>query len=183
MANRVLASWIAILSLTPLPTDVVAQQGKIKVDGCARLARAVYAEVSAYTSGNLFQAGPWRIDGGDGDIAICRHAAKTVSRAFGAAMSAAGVRVHWGQGGSTAPTTAYCSAGYLYHCYPETYVASPVNSGGEVALVRLAWQRVAAAVMDDMYNPWSSDEVRFRDDDLKLRIGLSLRMVRFQRQR
>jgi hypothetical protein len=40
-----------------------------------------------------------------------------------------------------------------------------------------SWTIVSEAVMSDMYNPFSSDIVSFRYDDLKLRLGLSLRSI------
>jgi hypothetical protein len=43
--------------------------------------------------------------------------------------------------------------------------------------VQNSWSAVMQSVMREMYNPISSDEVRFRDDDLRLRLGLSLRSL------
>ena len=43
--------------------------------------------------------------------------------------------------------------------------------------VESSWVVVSKATMDDMYNPLSSDIVSFRADDLKLRLGLSLRSI------
>ena len=62
-------------------------------------------------------------------------------------------------------------------CYPDRYPLSSLASSTDSMLVQKSWAAVSQAVMREMYNPMSSDEVRFRDNDLKLRLGLSLRSV------
>ena len=157
-------------------SPVVAQPMPIAVDGCAKLARLVYAEVSAaaiYGAGN---SGPWLIEIGQGEISVCSHVAKTVSQAFTSAMMSAGLEVSWRRDAYDAPPEPghYCLSGYLSQCYPnQSPPLSNSTYSANDSLVQESWAVVARAVMREMYNPFSSDEVRFRDNDLKLRLGLS----------
>lgn len=180
MAKRIFSVLLISLVAGNAVAQSRAQPIPVAVDGCAKLARVVYAEVSAaaiYGPGN---AGPWVIDQGLGDIAVCAHVAKTVSQAFTAAMLSAGMEVSWYRDDFGGPPDRgdFCLSGFLSQCYPNQ---SPplLNSsyGANDALVRNSWAVVSQAVMREMYNPFSSDEVRFRDNDLKLRIGLSLRSI------
>jgi hypothetical protein len=175
-----MAKWIFALlansAMVGLPhQDVHAQTMPISVDGCAKLARVIYDEVSSaalYGPGN---SGPWLIDIGQGDISICTHTAKTVSRAFSSAMMSAGITVNWQRYGRDPGD--FCLSAFLSQCYPIRYPLESSSIGVSSVLVSQSWTIVSRAVMQEMYNPISSDEVRFRDDDLKLRLGLSLRSV------
>jgi len=71
----------------------------------------------------------------------------------------------------------YCRRGFLSRCNPECNPnsASTFNSASKKVLK--SWTIVSKAVISDMYNPISSDIVSFRYDDLKLRLGLSLRSI------
>ncbi len=180
MAKRIFAVLLLPVLATGATGPVAAQPIPITVDGCAQLARVVYAEVSAaaiYGPGN---SGPWLIDIGRGDIAVCTNVAKTVSQAFTSAMTSAGMQVSWRRDYfDTRPDPGdYCLSGFLSQCYPNVSppLSNSINSGND-ALVQKSWAVVSDAVMREMNNPFSSDEVRFRDNDLKLRLGLSLRSV------
>lgn len=159
--------------------DARAQGMSVSVDGCAKLARVIYAEVSAATIYGPGRSGPWLIDLGQGDISVCTHAAKTVSQAFTSAMLSAGLSVSWQQDDrDDIPDRGhYCLSAFLSQCYPDRYPLTSIASSADSMLVQKSWAVVSQAVMREMYNPISSDEVRFRDSDLKLRIGLSLRSV------
>jgi len=171
MAKRIFAALITVL-LLPV-TQSYAQPAALAVDGCARLARVVYAEVAAAAVYGPGRSGPWIIDSGQGDIAVCTHTARTVSRAFTSAMSSAGIDVSWVSG--DAGNGDYCWSGFLSQCYPDRERSSYSAVGRGAVFVQKSWLLVSQSVMREMFNPFSSDEVRFRDEDLKLRLGLALR--------
>tara|TARA_R110002096_G_scaffold65006_1_gene158265 strand:- start:40314 stop:40859 length:546 start_codon:yes stop_codon:yes gene_type:complete len=176
MAKRI----FAVFSLLPLwlllLTAVQAQASPISVDGCAKLARVVYSEVAAAAIYGPTRAGPWTINPGHGDVEICEHTARTVSRAFTSAMASAGITVTWGPDRDRSGD--HCLSGKIEECYPRRDRPGIYDDAHAAALVPRTWVIVSQAVMREMYNPYSSDEIRFRDDDLKLRIGLALRSVR-----
>ena len=160
------------MALVCLLVSGTATAEAIKIDGCAELARIVYDEVQSSVLHGPAGAGPWYINPGQGEIHVCRTAARTVSRAFTLAAQSAGLTVDWDErrGGGR-----YCLSGFLSQCYPGTRSLS--GSVGGYSPLGPIWLRVSQAVMSEMYNPYSSDEVRFRTDDLRLRLGLSLRSI------
>ncbi len=175
MAKRIFAALISALVLGLATPQTQAQLSPIEVDGCARLARVVYSEVSAAAVYGPNRAGPWSITLGQGELSVCGHTAKTVSQAFTSAMLSAGIDVSW-PSDNTDPGD-YCLSHYLSQCYPDRNRVSYSMNGADAAFVQKSWSVVSQSVMREMYNPFSSDEVRFRDDDLKLRLGLSLRSI------
>lgn len=175
MAKRMFAVLISALVLGLATPQTQAQLSPITVDGCAELARVIYAEVSAAAVYGTNMSGPWTISLGQGDVSVCKHTAKTVSRAFSSAMLSAGIGVSW-PSDDTDPGD-YCLSHYLSQCYPDRKRVSYSINGADAAFVQKSWSVVSQSVMREMYNPFSSDEVRFRNDDLKLRLGLSLRSV------
>ncbi|NQV87317.1 MAG: hypothetical protein HQ492_09610 [Woeseiaceae bacterium] len=181
MVKRTFAVLLISLVAGQAASYARAQIIPVAIDGCAKLARVIYAEVSAaaiYGPGN---SGPWLIDLGHGDISVCAHAAKTVSQAFTAAMMSAGLEVNWRgeRFDRSAERGEFCLSGFLSRCYPnQSPPLSHSTYGVNTTLVQESWTVVSQAVMREMYNPYSSDEVRFRDNDLKLRIGLSLRSIK-----
>lgn len=174
MAKRIFAALAVLLHAT----NVHGQLTPVAIDGCARLARVVHGEVAAAATYGPEASGPWVIDLGQGDISICTHTARTVSRAFTSAMRSAGFTVNWHREYRVANAVPvdYCLSAFLSQCSPDRNSADVVEQVGP-RFVEAIWALVAQAVMREMYNPVSSDEVRFRDNDLKLRIGLSLRSV------
>lgn len=166
---------VAVMLFT---ATVHAQLTPVAVDGCAKLARVIHSEVAAAATYGPGKSGPWLIDPGQGDISICTHTARTVSRAFTAAMRSAGVAVKWHVDDAWAKplSSDYCLNAFLAQCIPGRSSANIVDRS-DPDFVQKSWALVAKAVMGEMYNPVSSDEVRFRDNDLKLRIGLSLRSI------
>jgi hypothetical protein len=175
MAKWIFALLAASIVLILPQHDARAQPIPVTVDGCAKLARVIYDEVSSaafYGPGN---AGPWLIDIGQGDISVCTHAAQTVSRAFSSALKSAGITVKFEGYGQDMGD--FCLSAFLSQCYPSRYPLESASIGVDSAMISQSWTIVSRAVMREMYNPISSDEVRFRDNDLKLRLGLSLRSV------
>jgi hypothetical protein len=179
MAKRIFAALVISL-LVGLPVnDTQAQLMPVAVDGCAKLARVIYSEVFSAAAYGPSKSGPWLIDQGQSDISVCSHTAKTVSRAFTSAMQSAGYGVNWRRDWDDRNRDRgdYCLSGFLSQCYPDRYPMTSIASSHDASLVRKSWAVVSEAVMREMYNPVSSDEVRFRDNDLKLRLGLSLRSL------
>jgi hypothetical protein len=175
MAKRIFAALIIPLVLGLAASQTHAQLSPIAVDGCAKLARVIYAEVSAAAVYGPRRSGPWTINLGQGDLSICKHTAKTVSRAFTSAMLSAGIDVSWGPDDNR--NGDYCWSGFISQCYPGRDRLGYAVIGMDTTFVAKSWAVVSQSVMHEMYNPFSSDEVRFRDGDLKLRLGLSLRSI------
>ena len=180
MAKRIFAALAAALLVAMPASDTHGQITPVAIDGCAKLARVIYSEVSSAATFGPGRSGPWLIDQGQGDISVCSHTAKTVSRAFTSAMLSAGFDVNWqrDRGDGSVDRGDYCLSAFLSQCYPDRYPISTMVSSANAGLVQRSWTAVTQTVMREMYNPISSDEVRFRDSDLKLRLGLSLRSVR-----
>ena len=176
MARRSLATLVVALLIALAASDTHGRPLEVAVDGCAMLARTIYTEVSASAIYGPANAGPWLIDQGRGDILVCEHVAKTVSRAFTAAMLSAGIDVNWRRGKNTG-RDRYCRSAFLSQCNPDNYRTSAKVSSADESVVQKTWAIVAQSVMREMYNPISSDEVYFRSNDLKLRLGLSLRSI------
>lgn len=176
MAKRIFAV-LAVATICGAQSQLAsAASVAIKVDGCAQLARAVYSEVFAAVQYGPNQAGPWTIDSTRGDIAVCKTASRTVSRAYTSAMQAGGFDITWrGRGGTSGD---YCDSHYLSQCYPDRSAYTTMGDMAEPMFVRNSWSAVTHAVMQQMHNPVSSNEVRFRENELKLRLGLSLRLAR-----
>jgi hypothetical protein len=181
MAKRIFAVLTSVLVLGLATPQTQAQLSPVVVDGCAKLARVIYTEVSAAAVYGPNKSGPWTISLGQGEIAVCKHTAKTVSRAFTSAMLSAGIEVSWAGDGTN--TGDFCLSFYLSQCYPNRNPLSYSVIGIDSTFVQKSWSVVSQSVMREMYNPFSSDEVRFRDDDLKLRLGLSLRSIGVSRSR
>jgi len=176
MARRAFAILLVSLLITLPDRDARARPIDVAIDGCAMLARAIYSEVSSsaiYGPGN---SGPWLIDQTRGDIVLCEHVAKTVSRAFTSAMLSAGIDVGWRRYRNDS-SGHYCLSAFLSQCIPDRFRASGGTFSDNDSVVQKTWAIVARAVMREMYNPVSSDEVSFRSNDLKLRLGLSLRSI------
>jgi hypothetical protein len=175
MAKRIFAALTGLLMLGLAVSQTQAQLAPVAVDGCAKLARVIYTEVSAAAIYGFNKSGPWSINLGQGDVSVCKHTARTVSRAFTSAMLSGGINVSWPRDDSHPGD--FCWSGFLSQCYPDRYPMADAMLGTDAAFVQQSWSVVSQSVMREMYNPYSSDEVRFRDDDLKLRLGLSLRSV------
>ncbi len=175
MAKRIFAALIIASVLGLATSQSQAQLRPFAVDGCARLARVIYAEVSAAAVFGKKRSGPWAINLGQGDLSVCKHTAKTVSRAFTSAMLSAGIEVSWAADKTN--NGDFCWSHFLSQCYPNRDPLVQSVTSIDAEFVQKSWFVVSRAVMSEMYNPFSSDEVRFRDDDLKLRLGLSLRSV------
>ncbi len=181
MAKRIFAVVIAAVFATVPLHQTFAESASYEVDGCAKLARVIYAEVSAAAMYGTDRAGPWSLDTGSDELSICETTAKTVSQAFTSAMASAGIDVTWHR--NSTRNGDFCWSGILSQCYPDRERLGFSALGSDEDVVRKSWSIVSQAVMREMYNPYSSDEVRFRDGELQLRLGLSLRSVRTDQHR
>lgn len=175
MVTRFWTGSLTIALLAAQSCPAAASRDEYSIDSCAVLARIIYTEVQSAARFGPGSAGPWRIQGGEGDIEVCEHAAKTVSRAFTSAWLNAGVTVRWNHGEDYAKT--FCRGEFLSRCDPEFEPVDATTLVMASKKVESSWTIVAQTVMDDMYNPFSSDIVSFRADDLKLRLGLLLRSI------
>jgi hypothetical protein len=180
MAKKMFAVWVGLMLLGLSATEADSRTTPIAIDGCAKLARVVFAEVTSAVIYGPAKSGPWLIDLEQGDISVCTHAAKTVSRAFTSAMMSAGLDVNWRRDNYVGirDTGDFCLSAFLSQCYPDRTLVANDRSSADTLLVQQSWAVVSETVMREMYNPRSSDEVRFRDKDLQLRLGLSMRSVR-----
>lgn len=173
-----MSKWNAVIlisfvsALIPVSTTR-AQQMSVSVDGCAELARAVYDEVSSAAINGSHRGGPWVISQRYEHVSVCETTTRTVSRAFTHAMASAGIDVRWGIQEPSPNSGDFCQSAFLSQCYPNRY---PLGEADAV-FVQSSWAVVSQSVMRVMANPFSSDGVRFRPNDLKLRIGLAMRSV------
>jgi hypothetical protein len=175
MAKWIIAVIAAQLVLLAPGSQTAAQQIDVSVDGCALLARAVYEEVSVAAKSAPHRAGPWVINPRFENIAVCETATRTVSKAFKLAMASAGINVIWGASGIDPGDI--CQSAFLSQCYPNRYPLGNTSGDPDAVFVQSSWELVSRSVMRAMANPYSSDEVKFRPSELKLRIGLALRSV------
>lgn len=162
---------IALVSLLTLASSARAQQVAVSVDGCAELARAVYEEVSSAAIRGSHRGGPWMISPRYEHLSVCETTTQTVSRAFTLAMASAGIDVRWSATGDAPSPGDYCLSAFLPQCYPGRYPLGHIDD----LFVQSSWAVTSQSVMRAMANPFSSNEVRFRPNELKLRIGLALR--------
>ncbi len=173
MAKRTFAVLLVTCALGFSGPQASARE--VSVDGCATLARAVYSEVYSAAAYGPGWSGPWLINSDPGDIVVCKQASKTVSRAYTSAMLGAGIDIVWR--GSDNDPGDYCLSAFLSQCYPDRYPLDTSMSVTTQRYVQNSWTAVMQSVMREMHNPISSNEVRFSDDDLRLRLGLSLRSL------
>ena len=156
-----------------------SQQIDVTADGCAELARAVYEEVEAAAARGPQRSGPWIIARSFRGTSVCSSTTETVSRAFRLAMASAGVEIRWTD--EPMDRGDYCRSGFLAQCLPRG-VSSTTGSNNPVSLiVHEAWSVVSQAVSNTMANPYSSNEVRFDPDRLRLNLGLALRSIQHPR--
>ena len=174
-----LFSAVCVLSAT---SNVRAQQIPVTIDGCAELAQTVYEEVSNAAFYGAHRGGPWIISPRFEHLSVCESTTKTVSKAFTLALASAGISVRWSNARIGPDPGDYCLSGFLSQCYPTRYPLHGESGDPDALFVRSSWTVVSQTVMRAManlipFNPFSGNEVRFRPNDLKMRIGLALRSV------
>lgn len=177
MAKRNFAALALLAVLVTSTPSAFAEKLSYSVDGCAKLARVVYSEVAnaaLYGPGN---GGPWVVEQNIGVPEQCDHVASTVSRAFASALRSTGVSVRFPSGSGSSGDA--CLSGFLSQCYPNRdplrmgYDSFGYNVGASFA--GKSWFAVSQSVMRQMHNPYSSDQIQFREHELRLRLGLALR--------
>jgi len=149
-----------------------AQNALIGVDGCAILASVVYTEVTqarlGYSPGS---AADLRYTGRD-DITLCNQSARSVTRAFSAALRSTNIHVTWGF--HTGYRGDYCLSHFLSQCYPRGNPAMPPLSKSERSFVMHTWAAVHDSVQSHMAQYPGSDVVRFQAGDLRHSIRRSV---------
>lgn len=165
MVIRTIAfAGILLLAGMVSPATARAQQALAGVDGCAILASVVYREVTQ--AGLGFSSGPGRdlLYSGRDEITLCNQAARSVTRAFTAALRTANIHVTWGF--HTGYGGDYCLSHFLSQCYPRGNPAIPPLSKSEWSFVTRSWQAVHDAVGYRMAHYPGSDVARFQADEL-----------------
>ncbi len=159
--------WAAMAVFT-FAADTQAQQGFPGTDDCGALANLVHGEVVASTlfSGYRLAPEPTR-----GEPLICNQTASAVASGFSSAMAAINVYVAWSTPADRPGDT--CLGHDITLCYP---VQSPfVPSGAwDAADVAATWQVVVNVVSRTMPLGTASDQSRFHEYDLRLRLNFAL---------
>lgn len=153
---------LAGISTLAMLGDARAQHAYTGVDGCAVLAKLVYAELTGdawYGPGRRQQA-PYGRQASR--VAICMHTTQTVSEAFTAAMNAIGADVRWGN--PSVEPGDFCLSGFLEQCYPGRY---PQHVGGR-------WQAVKTTIVQAMPLGTASDQSVFSTDAMQLALRSAL---------
>jgi hypothetical protein len=141
-----------------------AQHALIGVDGCAILATVVYAEVVQARLGYSPGSGANLLYTGRDELALCNQSARSVTRAFSAALRSTDIHVTWGF--HTGYSGDYCLSHFLSRCYPRANPSMPPLSKSERSFVMHSWQAVHDSVQTHMAQYPGSDVVRFQAREL-----------------
>lgn len=140
-----------------------AQEPFIGVDGCAVLARLVYAEVTAAASSGPGGLRSWIDIRDDTEVTICNRTTQTVSRAFTSAMTSVGSEVRWGYPSNDRGD--YCLSGFLDQCYPDrSRLGSSANT----------WNAVSGIIRQAMPLGVAIDQSLFSKDAMRLALRSAL---------
>ena len=154
---------------------VIAQRAVIGVDGCAVLAAVVYTEVTKARLGHSSGSAADLPYAGRDEITLCNQSARSVTRAFSAALRGMNIHVTWGF--HTGYSGDYCLSHFLSQCYPRGNPAMPNLSKSERSFVMRSWQAVHDAVQHRMAHYPGSDVARFEAGDLGRSIRRSVRAL------
>lgn len=155
---------ILVLTCMPWSAPAGAQHAVIGVDGCAILASVVYTEVTQARFGYLSGSGADLLYPGRDEITLCNQSARSVTRAFSAALQSTNIHVTWGF--HTGYSGDYCLSHFLSQCYPRGNPAMPALSKSEQSFVTRSWRAVHDAVEPRMAHYPGSDVARFRAGEL-----------------
>jgi len=162
-------SVILLVTCMPWSTPASAQHAVIGVDGCAILASVVYTEVTQARLGDLSGSGADLLYAGRDEITLCNQSARSVTRAFSAALRSMNIHVTWGF--HTGYSGDYCLSHFLSQCYPRGNPAMPALSKSEQLFVVRSWRAVHDSVQPRMAHYPGSDVARFQ----AARLGRSIR--------
>jgi len=158
----------AALILSGIGAIVLVNQAKaeepyIGVDGCAVLAKLVYAEVTA--AAWYGPAGLWSFDdkASDSGIAVCNQTTRTVSQAFTSAMTTIGSPVRWAY--PLVSPGDVCLSFYLDQCYPDR---------NRVGAAHTTWSAVSKTVRQAMPNGVATDQSTFSPSTMRLALRFAL---------
>lgn len=154
------------------PTAARAQSAVIGIDGCAILASVIYTEITEARLG--YSSGPAGnpLYAGRNEITLCNQAARSVTRAFTAALRQSNLYITWGF--HTGYSGDYCLSHYLSECYPSENPAMPPFGKEDRSFVMRSWQAVQGAVQNNMALDPGSDVARFDGAELGRSIRRSI---------
>lgn len=157
-----------------------AQHAVIGVDGCAILASVVYTEVTQARLGYSSASGAELLYAGRDEITLCNQSARSVTRAFSAALQSTNIHVTWGF--HSGYSGDYCLSHFLSQCYPRSNPAMPALSKSEQSFVMRSWRAVHDSVQHRMAHYPGSDVVRFQAGELGRSIRRSVLAAGIERQ-
>ena len=164
MTNRNLAALMlfCIATLTQSNTGQ-AQEPFIGTDGCAVLAKLVYAEV---TEATWYGRGGFRSlhdEASERQIKVCHRTTTTVSKAFVSAMASIGEPIRWEQP-SISPGDV-CLSIYLDQCYPDRNRLGSADN---------MWSAIRSTVKQAMPNGIATDQSIFKIGTLRSALRFAL---------
>ena len=165
---------ITILSILCGVTPAAAQEPLIGVDGCGILATLVYTEVTESGLRRASGPGSTLMFPSRGDVTICNHMARTVTRAFTRSMQQMNIYISWGP--HNRGSGDYCYSHYLDQCYPDNSPFMPPMSGDQFAFVARKWRAVRLALAPTVRAGVEGEVLRF--EQRELRIGLRNALTR-----
>ena len=175
----IVACFLLIASLG-WPGAARAQSALIGIDGCAILASVVYTEVTEARLG--YSSGPVGnpLYAGRNEITLCNQAARSVTRAFTAALRRSNLYVTWGF--HTGYSGDYCLSHFLSQCYPQSNPAMPPFGTEDRSFVMRSWQAVQGVVQNNMAPNPGSDVARFNGVELGRNIRRSIHAIGIENQ-
>ena len=154
------------------PVAARAQSALIGIDGCAILASVIYTEVTEARLGVASGPGGNPLYAGRNEITLCNQTARSVTRAFTAALRQSNLYVTWGF--HTGYSGDYCLSHYLSECYPAGNPAMPPFGKEDRSFVMRSWRAVQSAVQDSMALNPGSGVARFNGGELARNIRRSM---------
>ena len=146
------------------PAVARAQGALIGIDGSALLASVIYTEVTEARLGGTSGPGGNPLYASRNEISLCNQAARSVTRAFSAALRQSNLYVTWGF--HSGYSGDFCLSHFLSECYPAGNPAMPPFGKEDRAFVMRSWQAVQSAVQDNMALHPGSDVARFNGAEL-----------------
>ena len=164
MTSRNLAALMlfCIAALTQTNTGQ-AQEPFIGTDGCADLAKLVYAEV---TEATWYGTGGFRSlhdKASERQIKVCHRTTTTVSKAFVSAMASIGEPIRWGQP-SIGPGDV-CLSIFLDQCYPDRNRLGSADK---------TWSAIRSTIKQAMPNGIATDQSIFKIGTLRSALRFAL---------
>ena len=140
---------VAMLTILMTSGDPAHAQARVGgIDGCTLLAALVYSEVTHAGAVRSHGPGGTFEYTGPGEVKICDHAARAVTRAFSKSLQDLNIYVSWGR---HFPNSGdYCDSHYLDQCYPSSHPYMPPMTDGDYAFVMNNWRAIVMALAPTM---------------------------------